>query len=171
MSQSVEGKKVILKELSKDLVQDYLGSLSQKVCTLLAIKHYDDERWYLNQQLQKVKEGTTFFMCIFQKKSGQLIGAVEIRDASYRSQLYNWLHEDYWGKGYWQDAFKIVSIAYFKTHPQEKNIIARVDVTNIRSYCALKKCGFNDLRISQGPRGKQYELIFYNHTFCHYIAK
>jgi len=162
MNQLFEGEKVVLKELSEDYIQHYLNALSQKVCTQLAIKHHDDERWYLNQQLQKVKEGTTFFMCIFKKESEQLIGAVEIRNPSYRSQLYNWLHEDYWGKGYWQDAFRLASTAYFKTHPQETTIKARVDIINTRSYYALRKCGFNDLRISEGFRGKQHELIFYN---------
>ena len=168
MAVSKMGKMLFVKELSDDDIPDYLAMLSETVCRILWIQSHADEAWYLAQRIEKVKEGTTFFVCIFEKVSEKLTGAVEIRDPSYRSQLYNWINEDFWGNGYYQEALALAVQEYFERYPLEFSISASVNVSNKRSYFALKKFGFIDRGIFKASTEDQYKLIFYNRIFCRY---
>lgn len=146
---------ITLHPLSVHYIESYLAALSEKILALLAISSLEAERTYL---LQRVAE-PTFFYCAFETKSKNFVGALEIRPTYYRSQLYNWINEQFWGNGYYQELLAACIPHYFKNNPQELHIQARIDITNLRSYYALKKFGFKDTGIFSGPRGDQYELI------------
>jgi len=155
----LEGKLVVLKPLQKSFFSDYLKMFSPKVKELLHVSSQESELEYLEHRLQKQKEGKTFFYCIFDKKENKLIGAIEIRNPDETdSQLYSWLNEKYWGTGIYQEALELISREYF-SQTEEKLYNANVDVTNVRSYYALKKHGFIDSGIKKGSFGNQYRLI------------
>lgn len=152
------GSAVYLKELSHEHVADYLDMFSPRVQEILGVSSPLAELAYVQTQVQKQQEGTTLFFCIFEHITELLIGSIEIRSKAHRGQLCTWLHEDYWGTGYFQEAFKIASQAYFEKYPYEDYFTARVDISNKRSYKALLKLGCKEVRVSSGPREKQYEL-------------
>jgi len=153
------GTLVTLKPLSKIYFGEYLRAFSEKVKQLLHVSSGESELEYLEDRLEKQKEGKTFFYLIFDNKSNKLVGAIEIRDSQETdSQLYSWVHEDYWGAGIYQEALELVSKEYFD-ETQESFYNANVDVENLRSYYALKKHGFIDSGVKEGAFGKQYLLI------------
>ena len=155
----LEGNLVILKPLQKIFFSEYLKMFSPTVKELLHVSSQESELEYLENRLQKQKEGKTFFYCIFSKEENKLIGAIEIRNLDETdSQLYSWLNEVYWGTGMYQEALLLISKEYFNK-TEETCYNANVDVANIRSYYALKKHGFIDSGIKKGSFGKQYKLI------------
>lgn len=165
MIQEKEGESIVLKVLHEDFFNHYLTMFSEKIRSLLDVSSQESERLYLEMQLEKVKTLDTFFLCVFEKGTCNLVGALEIRNQSYRSQLYNWMNEKYWGNGYYQEALFLGLTFYFETHQDENSVTARVDITNQRSYKALLKAGFKEIAIRKGPRGDQYLLEFYKNYF------
>jgi len=158
-SGDLKGKIIMLRPLSKIYFSDYVKAFSPKVKELLHVSSGESELEYLQDRLEKQKKGKTFFYLIFENTENKLIGAIEIRDPQETdSQLYSWIHEDYWGTGIYQEALGLVSKEYFD-ETQEKSYNANVDITNLRSYYALKKQGFIDSGIKKGPFGKQYKLV------------
>ncbi len=153
----LEGSLVTLWPLSGEHIDSYLHHYSARVRAILHVTDSAQERFYLEQCIHNA----SFFYIIALKKSVTTIGAIEIREPTYRSQLYCWLNENYWGNGYFQEAMPIVAAHYFKTtgHP---TIHACVDYDNERSFYALKKVGFQEKKITAGPYGLQYELILKN---------
>ena len=132
---------------------------SATVCDLLHVDDLASEYDYLQHIIEKQQDRTLFY-CVFSKVVGQLIGGLAIRDSRvFASQLYCWLNEQFWGRGYLQEAMPLAMNAYFSFF-NESYVRAHVDIDNMRSYYALKKCGFVDFGMSKGPRGKQYILIF-----------
>ncbi len=152
------GQNIFLKELSQEHVPDYLDMFSPRVQELLGVSSPFAELAYVQTQAQKQHTGETFFFCIYEQKTGTLVGSIEIRSKAHRGQLCTWLHEDYWGTGYFKEAFILVSKIYFKKYPCEDHFTARVDISNKRSYNALLKLGCKEIRVSSGPREQQYEL-------------
>ena len=155
------GKSVVLKELNESFFEKYISMFSEKIQNILDVSSQSSERLYLEMQMKKVKTMDTFFLCIFEKETNNFVGAIEIRNPSYRSQLYNWIHEKYWGNGYYQEALLLALKFYFEKYPDQEKVTARVDVTNPRSYNALLKAGFKEIAKRKGPRGDQYLLEFY----------
>lgn len=109
----------------------------------------------------------------FRSAPEKLIGAIEIRDLTESDgQLYSWVNENYWGVGAYQEALALISQKYFQVcelcpdrftkNPEARcqYYTANVDVENLRSYFALKKFGFLDAGVKNGPYGLQYKLIF-----------
>jgi len=155
----LRGKLVTLKPLHESFFPQYLKMFSPKVRDLLHVSSKDSEITYLEDRLKKQKKGETFFFCIFENKTNKLIGAIEIRNPKETdSQLYSWLNEKYWGTGIYQEALALLSKKYF-TETDEKMYRAKVDISNLRSYKALKKHGFIDIGLKKGPHGKQYILV------------
>lgn len=152
------GENIFLKELSQEHVSDYLDMFSPRVQEILGVSSPFAELAYVQTQTKKQQMGDTLFFCIYEQKTGTLVGSIEIRSKAHRGQLCTWLHEDYWGTGYFQEAFKLASESYFKKYPHEDHFTARVDVSNKRSYNALRKLGCREIRVSLGPREQQYEL-------------
>ncbi len=153
------GDTVVLKLLKYQYIQTYLHMFSATVCGLLHVDDLASEYDYLQHIIDK-QQGKTLFYCIFLKVVDQLIGGLAIRDSRvFASQLYCWLNEQFWGRGYLQEAMPLAMNAYFSFF-NESYVRANVDIDNMRSYYALKKCGFVDFGMSKGPRGKQYILIF-----------
>lgn len=152
------GNQVYLKELSQDHFTDYLDMFSPRVQEILGVSSPFAELAYIEQQSHKQQAGDTLFFCIYEHNTEILVGSIEIRSKAHRGQLCTWLHEDYWGTGYFQEAFRIASEIYFKKYPHEDCFTARVDISNKRSYKALLKLGCKEVRTSSGPREQQYEL-------------
>lgn len=159
MQQQAEGERVIIRPLQKQFLSAYQAAFSPKVQTILSVSSVASELAYLHEQVEKQLNGQTFFFCVFDKQNDRLIGAIEIRHWLVgTNQLYNWLHEDYWGGGYYQEALKLVVKTYF-LRTGRTFLAAHVDIDNKRSYFALKKHGFADWGICNGARCKQYILV------------
>lgn len=150
---------IIARPLQEIFIESYLNAFSELVRKALHVTSVAAEKQYLHEQIVQMQQGKSCFYCIFDRTDNNLIGAIAIRDVHlYKGQLYSWINEKYWGKGYYQQALHLVAREYFRvTH--ELYFTAQVDVSNIRSYKALKKAGFADWAISEGPYGKQYELL------------
>lgn len=156
----ISGHSIYLYFLQESLINPYLAMFSTKVQSLLHASCKQSEKQYLTNCLAKINEEKTMFYCIFLKNCQQLIGALEIRDGvEFYGQLYCWLHQDYWGQGYMQQAITLTAISYF-IHKKQNYFSAHVDITNKRSYYALKKTGFIDAGFFDGPFGKQYRLFY-----------
>lgn len=166
MNTIVHGLNINLQPLHASFFERYGQQFSFDVRKALQVVSVEQELHYLQACLdQQLLGNATFFYCIFNNSTQDLIGAIEIRNASTsRGQLYTWVHENYWGSGLFQEALQMATKAYFA---QTKALYfdAHVDVTNMRSYKALKKAGFADLGFSHGPYGKQFVVILRNHAF------
>lgn len=155
---SLDGSLVTLYPLASIYLDSYITHYSLVVQKLLHVDNPDQELRYIQECL---KAQDSFFYVIAHKATHTVIGAIEIRSPVYRSQLYCWLNEQYWGKGYFQEAMQLLAAYYFKV-TGHKAIGACVDYGNERSFYALKKVGFQEKRITQGPYGLQYELVLKN---------
>ncbi len=156
----LKGRLVCLRELQEAFFADYIVAFSPVVRKCLRVSCVESERDYLKTRLKKQKNGKTFFFCVFDAKNDELIGAVEIRDyQETKSQLYSWLNEGFWGGGRYQEVLRLAAQEYF-ARTNRCFFQAHVDVSNKRSYHALKKCGFADIGLIKGPFGRQYQLIF-----------
>jgi len=155
----VRGQLVTLRLLHKDHFADYVQMFSPTVRHVLHVPGVENELAYLHERLSKVRQGTTLFYCVFDNQGDKLIGAIEIRDqVEHQGQLYCWLNEQFWGNGRYQEALSLAAQTYFDT-TQEHFFTARIDVSNQRSYHALRKCGFAQDGLHNGPYGRQYKLI------------
>ncbi len=152
---SVAGEHIFLEYLSKEHIPEYLYHFSPTIQALLRVNAISSERSYLEEQCQ---QSDLFFYVIKDGQTEDIIGAIEIRSATFRSQLYCWLNEHWWGKGYFQEAITLAVSVYF-SQTGEQTISARIDCNNSRSLRALQKVGFHSYGIVEGPRGKQFELI------------
>lgn len=149
---------ITIKPLSQELIPLYLQAFSDAVKQALHVTSTSSEEQYLLAHL--ADPGDSVFFTVM--RDGVCIGAIAIRDKKrFPGQLYSWLHHDYWGKGYYQEALRLVLQNYFEK-TNEPYCTAHVDVTNMRSYKALKKAGFADLALIRGPYGKQFELVYRN---------
>ena len=156
---NLQGALIYLQELDESFFSDYISAFSFRVREILHVKYATSELEYLRQRLEKQKKDETVFFCIFDNDTEKLIGALEIRNQSETgSQLYSWLHEDFWGSGRYQEALRIASQEYFR-RTSEQLFYANVDANNKRSYYALKKNGFSDIGTCSGPYGRQYQLV------------
>ena len=136
--------------------------LNSFVRSILHVQSIEQEQAYFHERILKQQSGKTFFYGIFDKNTQVLCGAIEIRDPlEHRGQLYCWLNEAWWAKGYIQEAIVLLSHYYF-AQTKATYITAFVDATNQRSYWALKRVGFADSAKSEGPHGNQYELLLRN---------
>lgn len=156
------GDQVLLRPLSYVYVFQYLISFTLPIRDILHVPDLEAEYRYLSHRLHYQKEQAIFFYCIFDNRTDILVGAIEIRGTEFPGQLYTWLHPDYWGKYYFQEALLLLATYYFSV-TQQFHFTARVDIDNKRSYKALKKAGFADYAIVEGPYEKQYELLFIMH--------
>ena len=145
---------VCIELLSERHSAAYMDAFSESVRAPLHVQSIESEELYLKDRLA---QKAPFFFVIIVKKTNQLIGAIEIRDACYRSQLYCWINEKWWGSGVFQTAMQLAAHSYFE-QTNEAVISARVDYSNARSVHALEKVGFTVEGIAPGPREKQYAL-------------
>jgi RimJ/RimL family protein N-acetyltransferase len=144
--------------LSYGQVQSYLAMFSPMVQSLVHVSSVSAEQAYVLYRIGQ-NAAAPFFYGIIEQLSYQLIGAIDIRDPfTSAGQLYCWLNEQFWGRGYIQQAIALAAQDYFRC-TQERYFNAHVDVANLRSYYALKKAGFADYGFYNGPRGRQYNLI------------
>ncbi len=148
------GGRVFLEPLQAQHIAHYLQMFSPKVRALLRVKALSFERQYPEQKTS----GDSFFYVIKEGTTGIVIGAIEIRAPIYRSQLYCWINECWWGAGYFQEAMQLAARAYF-IQTNADTLSARVDCDNLRSYHALKKAGFTSDGMVDGPAGKQFSLV------------
>ncbi|HZW60867.1 MAG TPA: GNAT family N-acetyltransferase [Candidatus Babeliales bacterium] len=157
--EAIRGNKVILRELHRNFFKAYTEQFTPLVRSILHVPSVEHELLYLEQRLHKMQAGKTLFYCVFDSADNHLIGGIEIRDRlEHFGQLYSWLNECYWGNGRYQEALGLAAQSYFSL-TQQRYFTAHVDVTNQRSYYALKKCGFAPSGFVNGPYGKQYSLL------------
>ncbi len=152
---SVLGEHVFLEHLTKEHIPEYLHTFSPTIQAILRVNTIRSERSYLEERCQCED---LFFYVIKDSETENLIGAIEIRSAAFRSQLYYWLNEHWWGRGYFQEALTLALSLYF-SQTGEQTVTARIDCDNIRSLRALQKADFHSYGVVEGPRGKQFELI------------
>lgn len=154
--QTITGSRLILKKMNEQLMRPYLVAFSERVRLYVHVSSVFEEECYLKDRIEK---GSIFFYALFHKKTHQIIGALEIRDdQKLRGQLYCWLNEHFWGNGYLNEALELAAPMYFScTH--NTFFTAHVDAHNERSYKSLKRFGFADGGLINGPYGLQYELI------------
>lgn len=151
------GTYVVLRALEEHDIPEYLSQLSSTVQELLHISSPESERWYIES---RIKQATSCMYGIIENVSGYLIGGLEIRPRPpFFGQLYVWINERFWGSGCFQEAIALSANSYFQ-HTDAQFFTAHVDVSNKRSYYALKKAGFADVGIDNGPYGKQYVLLY-----------
>ena len=155
MGNQLRGTRVYLEQLQEHHIDQYLQMFSPKVRALLRVKAVVSERNYL---LKKAHDVHTLFYVVKDVFSQLIIGAIEIRNPGYRSQLYCWINERWWAEGAFQEAIALAVGAYFNGSTNE-TLSARVDCTNQRSYYALKKAGFRSCGIVDGPECKQFQLM------------
>lgn len=148
-------KQAVLVKLSPKWIDAYLQRFSDEVQAVLHVKGIGSERAYL---VQRIKEEVPFFFVLLDQLSKEVMGAIEIRHPTHRSQLYCWINERWWGTGRFKSAMLQAAHFYFEKSG-ESTITACVDCENVRSYYALKKVGFLEKGIAQGPHGLQYEMI------------
>lgn len=155
------GSELVLDELKFHYISSYLNSFVEPVRTRLHVPTLEAEHAYLLERLPMIEQKRTFFYVLLTPLQHACIGAIEIRGQEHPGQLYCWIHPDFWGKNYFARALESAAQLYF-TISGALYFTAHVDVDNMRSYYALKKCGFADYRTTQGPYTKQYELVLRN---------
>lgn len=159
---ALAGERVTLRALRIDFFDAYQKVFSHTVQQLLHVSSIPGELEYLQHQINQHKAGNSFFYCMFTKNDNALIGAIAIRDVQCGAGLlYNWVNELYWGQGYYQEALALF-VRYYFTVTHTTHFQAYVDMENKRSYYALKKFGFADSGMRNGPFGWQYELLLRN---------
>jgi RimJ/RimL family protein N-acetyltransferase len=155
----LRGRQITLKIFSKKQLTSYFTSFSSTVQLLLHVTTLEQEYAYLGDIEQ---EKNDWFYTIFCNHVNELVGAIGIREQNkLRGQLYCWLNEQFWGRGYCQESVFLLAKEYF-CNTGNQFFTAHVDTDNKRSYYALKKCGFIDFGIINGSYGKQYILIMLN---------
>lgn len=152
------GSHIILRQFGYMDIASYLEAFVPIVQHGLHVSSVQAEHAYLVDRLTKIKERKTLFFIIFEKVNNVCIGAIEIRGREHSGQLYCWLHPRYWGKKFFRESLMLASRVYFSL-TNALYFTARVDIDNIRSYKALKKCGFVDYQLVEGAYGKQFELL------------
>ena len=165
---SIAGKLVTLKKLNEEYFIDFHNAFSSKVREPFeSPKHItlDYTIRILRYIMQLCAKGQTLYYVIFDNNDDKLIGAIEIREKNDidPGQLGCWINENYWGGGRIQEAYRLISDAYFKLKPNEQKFEAQVRVWNKRSYKALKKFGFVDICIKKDPenKGDRHVLEYY----------
>jgi RimJ/RimL family protein N-acetyltransferase len=153
------GTRVTLRVVCVDFLSEYCRMFSVTVRTVLHVSSLYVEGKYVLRFCHNKSKKNVFFYCIFDNTTQQLIGAVAIRDVQESAgQLYAWINEQFWGGGRYQEALTLACEQYF-TLTQFCVLTAHVDMSNKRSYYALKKNGFADVALKNGPYGKQYVLV------------
>lgn len=147
--------------LDESNVQIYLALFSPVLWPYLHVANLDDEKAYLLDCLARKHRGVpTFFYLIYDNTTDTYVGAVQIRlPHENKGQLYCWINEKYWGRGYLKPAIELAAENYFKeTDLSEFSALVYCD--NQRSYHALKKVGFIEVGTTTGPYGQQHILLF-----------
>jgi RimJ/RimL family protein N-acetyltransferase len=167
----IPGKIVTLKKLREEHFIDFHNMFSTKVREPFeSPKHItlDYTIRILRYIMELCAKGETLYYVVFDTKEDTLIGAIEIREKNDidPGQLGCWINENYWGGGRIQEAYRLITDAYFKLKPEEDKYEAQVRVWNKRSYKALKKFGFIDIEIRPDTEGKadRHVLEYYRKT-------
>jgi len=146
--------------LKPEYFASYLEHFSPRVQEQVRVSSVDQELAYLKHQYGSQTRGYTHFYCLIDSVIEEVVGALEIRNPlQFPGQLYCWFHESYWGRGYLSEVMPCISQDYFERTDYD-SFNARVDEGNKRSYYGLKKCGFFDEGIINGPWGVQYALRY-----------
>lgn len=164
----IKGTIVTLKRLQPSYFENYMKMINYpEVVKPLFFKEKLNYVWlkkYLQEELEREAVSKTFSYIIFDNKDQKLVGSIEIRNYDPRDngQFGVWLSPKYWGGGRLQEAFKLISKTYFKIKNENK-FIAHVEMWNLRSYYALKKCGFKLIdTLHFDNRPSRYLLEFKN---------
>ena len=151
----IVGDSVDLYQLEDRHIKPYLELFSPTIQELLHVKDPQSEEHYLRE---RIAQNEVYFFVIGDKETGLVIGSIEIRKPTFRSQLYCWLHESYWGTGRFDEAMCLAAESYF-AETNASSISARVDIDNKRSFHALQKIGFVEIGRAAGPYGLQFEML------------
>ncbi|MBD3231777.1 GNAT family N-acetyltransferase [Candidatus Dependentiae bacterium] len=140
----IKGKIVTLKRIKPEYFEDFRKILSPAVTGPLYFPAKPSFEWtknFLEKTLRKEIAGELFFYLIFDNKDNKLIGFIDIRERDKNGQFGVGIHENYWGKGRFKEAVKLITEQYFKIK-NKPSFIAHVEIWNLRSFYALKSAGF-----------------------------
>ncbi len=146
----LKGKVITLRPLTENLFIDHHNSFSANVRKNLEFPEVITLGYtirYLQEEMQKAKDGKMLLYCIFDNKDNNFIGSIEIREKNDvdPGQLGCWLNEAYRGGGRIQEALRLITETYFRLHPEAHHYIAHVRPWNKASYKALIKFGLKDI--------------------------
>jgi RimJ/RimL family protein N-acetyltransferase len=137
------GKLVTLKPLQEEFFEEYhhmFSSTVRKILGLVPTCPLQETVNFLKALMVDKRE--LMFYCIFDNKTGKLIGAVNIRTVDHpNGQLGAWMNENFWGQGRYQEALYLILKEYFESS-DEDSIFVFVDTSNLRSLKAHQKFGF-----------------------------
>jgi len=161
--ETIPGKIVTLKILDQKYFENYHNMFSPKIRKALGLPEVatlDQTEDFLSKKIEDLKIGATIFYCIFDNKTKQLIGSIEIREPGFvDGQLGAWINEHFWGGGRYQEALDLMLQEYFRQKKVD-SINAFIESTNIRSFKAHQKYGFTFIREFSKDDKTWCELIF-----------
>ena len=158
----VKGKVISLKLLTEQHFLDYHNMFSDTVRKNLEFPKHISLGYtmaYLRSEMKKTERGEQLLYMIFDNKDNTLIGGVEIREDNDLDpgNLGCWVNENYWGKGRFQEALKLINEEYFRLRPDRKEYIVFIRKWNKRSFHAFKKFGYEEVTraaVKMGPMFK-----------------
>lgn len=159
MGRVLVGSRVELHPLEPSMFEEYLKAFSEAVRLYIGVD-LESERIYIESHYQKRLIGETVFFVFFHKGTKALMGAIEIRPEHYRGQLYYWLNEYFWSKGFLQEGLSLI-LSYYHLSTQKKSVTAFIDVSNILSIKALQRFGFQKGDRVKGAREDQIIMTYF----------
>lgn len=164
----IKGKTITLKRLQPSYYKEYFEKINYpEVLKPLYFPKKLSLKWikeYLDEEIGREADSETFLYLIFNNNNNELVGSVEIREPNPKDpgQYGCWITPKYWSTGKLQEAFKLLVENYFKIQPNVEKFNAHVEMWNLRSYYALKKCGFKLVKtIHFKTQPSRYLLEYY----------
>lgn len=162
----IKGNVVSLQLLKEDHFLDYHNMFSDTVRKSLEFPKHISLAYtiaFLRSEMKKTARGEQILYMIFDNKDNKLIGGVEIREENDDDpgNLGCWVNENYWGKGRFQEALRLINKEYFRLRPDRKNYIVFIRDWNKRSYHAFKKFGYEEVTRAAVKRGPMFENARY----------
>lgn len=148
LPEEIIGEIITLRKITPKHFRAYHDMFSDKVREMIEYPKkisFKFTKTLLRYDMKKVNEGTMIMYGIFDNNDQKLIGEIEIKDPNPKNpgQLSDWINENYWGGGRFQESLDIISKVYFKYKNTDK-YTAHSRLWNKRSYYAHKKYGFKD---------------------------
>ena len=148
--ETIQGEIITLKKLTIESAFDYYKMFSDDVRKYLEFPKdvtFGYAARYVAILVSKMKRNLLVAYNICDNKEKKLVGSIQIREKNEidPGQLGMWINEKHRGGGRIQEALRLISKAYFKTHPDTQEYIAHVRLWNKASALAMEKFGFKKI--------------------------